>query len=55
MHIIGDIIGIPEADRPDVFRWTDIIMSAPDPETGIPPLDHLAAGMRPLRVRGAAR
>jgi cytochrome P450 len=28
-----------------VFRRTDIIMSAPDPETGIPPLEHLAAGM----------
>jgi cytochrome P450 len=45
MHIIGDIIGIPEADRADVFRWTDIIMAAPDPEMGIPPVEHLAAGM----------
>ena len=45
MHIIADIMGIPEADRPDVFRWTDTIMAAPDPEMGIAPVEHLAAGM----------
>jgi len=44
MHIIGDIIGIPEADRPDVFRWTDTIMAAPDPASGIPREDHFLAG-----------
>jgi cytochrome P450 len=31
MHVIADIMGIPEADRPDVFSWTDTIMAAPDP------------------------
>jgi cytochrome P450 len=45
MHIIGDIMGIPEADRPDVFRWTDMIMAAPDPAAGITPLEHVAAGI----------
>ena len=45
MHVIGDIMGIPEADRPDVFRWTDIIMAAPDPEMGISAEEQLAAGI----------
>lgn len=44
MHVIADIIGIPEADRPDVFRWTDTIMSAPDPEAGVPRDDWFLAG-----------
>src|SRR6476660_4563550 len=35
MHVIADIMGIPEDDRPDVFSWTDTIMAAPDPEAGI--------------------
>jgi cytochrome P450 len=35
MHVIADIMGIPEPDRPDVFRWTDTIMAAPDPQAGI--------------------
>jgi cytochrome P450 len=45
MHIIADIMGIPDADRPDVFRWTDTIMAAPDPAMDISPVEHLAAGM----------
>jgi cytochrome P450 len=44
MHTIGDILGIPEDDRPEVFRWTDIIMAAPDPETGISKDEHFFAG-----------
>ncbi len=44
MHVIADIVGIPEADRPDVFRWTDTIMAAPDPEAGISREDHFLAG-----------
>jgi cytochrome P450 len=31
MHVIADIVGIPEADRPEVFRLTDLIMRATDP------------------------
>ncbi|MDQ1431607.1 MAG: hypothetical protein QOF40_2209 [Actinomycetota bacterium] len=45
MHIIGDIIGIPEADRAEVFHLTDVIMAAPDPASGISSVEHLAAGM----------
>jgi cytochrome P450 len=46
MHVIADIIGIPEADRPDVFSWTDTIMSAPDPEAGISQEQWFLAGMQ---------
>ena len=35
MHIIGDIIGIPDDDRPEVFAWTELIMASADPEAGI--------------------
>ena len=31
MHVIADIVGIPEADRPEVFRLTDLIMRSTDP------------------------
>ena len=31
MHVIADIVGIPEADRPEVFRLTDLIMRSADP------------------------
>jgi cytochrome P450 len=44
MHVIADIMGIPEGDRPDVFRWTDTIMSAPDPEAGISQEEWFLAG-----------
>ena len=46
MHIIGDIIGIPEEDRADVFGWTEAIMAAPDPEAGISDEARFDAGMR---------
>jgi cytochrome P450 len=46
MHVIADIMGIPEDDRPDVFTWTDTIMSAPDPEAGISKDDWFLAGMQ---------
>jgi cytochrome P450 len=35
MHMIGDIMGIPEQDRADVFHWTDVIMRAADQRQGI--------------------
>ncbi len=44
MHVIADIMGIPEDDRPDVFSWTDTIMAAPDPEAGISQEDWFLAG-----------
>ena len=31
MHVIADIVGIPDAERPEVFRLTDLIMRATDP------------------------
>jgi cytochrome P450 len=46
MHMIADIVGIPEADRPQVFQWTDTIMAAPDPEAGISKDEHFLAGLQ---------
>jgi cytochrome P450 len=34
MQLIGDIIGIPEADRDHVFGITDVIMRGSDPDVG---------------------
>jgi cytochrome P450 len=31
MHVIGDIVGIPESDRPSVFRLTDLMLRSADP------------------------
>jgi cholest-4-en-3-one 26-monooxygenase len=42
MHIIGDIVGIPEADRPFVFGITDTFMRAGDPTTGVTEADREA-------------
>jgi cytochrome P450 len=46
MHIIGDIMGIPDADRPEVFRLTETVMASADPECGITKDENLAAGMK---------
>jgi cytochrome P450 len=35
MHIVGDIIGIPEADRDEVFGIIDILLRVNDPKEGI--------------------
>ena len=43
MHMISDIVGIPESDRPDVFAWTDAIMRAADPSQGVTPAEEGAA------------
>jgi hypothetical protein len=43
MHLISDIMGIPESDRPDVFRWTDLITRAADPLQGISDAEQTAA------------
>src|SRR5262249_7045950 len=43
MHLISDIMGIPEADRPDVFRWTDLITRAADPLQDISDAEQTAA------------
>jgi len=43
MQLIGDIIGIPEADRDHVFGLTDVFMRAGDPATGLTETDRDAA------------
>ncbi len=53
MHMISDIIGIPEGDRSDVFRWTDVIMRAADPGQDITPA-VLGETYRSLFAYGAA-
>jgi cytochrome P450 len=45
MHIIGDIIGIPEADRDRVFGLTDVFMRAGDPATGLTEADRDVAAI----------
>ena len=35
MHVIADIVGIPEDDRPQVFHHADVVMRALDPTEGI--------------------
>jgi cytochrome P450 len=37
MHIIADIVGMPDADRAWVFSKTDIVMRSGDPRAGISP------------------
>jgi cytochrome P450 len=43
MHIIADIVGIPDADRPWVFARTDTCMRANDPVSGVDASDVRAA------------
>ena len=43
MHIIADIVGIPDADRPWVFGRTDVVMRANDPASGLDADDLRAA------------
>ena len=35
MHVIADIVGIPQPDRPEVFALTEVIMRAADPVQGV--------------------
>jgi cytochrome P450 len=43
MHVIADIMGIPDEDRPWVFTRTDTMLRALDPTSGLDPSDRLAA------------
>jgi cytochrome P450 len=43
MHVIADIVGIPEADRPEVFHLTELIMRAADPLLGVTHKERRAA------------
>ncbi len=40
MHLIADIMGIPEADRPWVFERTDTLLRSGDPHSGLGPIDR---------------
>jgi len=42
MQLIGDIVGIPEADRPFVFGITDVFMRAGDPRSELSEADREA-------------
>jgi cytochrome P450 len=41
MSVIGDIIGIPEADRADVFAWIDMVIQSKSPDSGITPENEI--------------
>jgi cytochrome P450 len=43
MHVIADIIGIPEDDRPEVFQLTDALLRSMDPLQDISVEERLAA------------
>jgi cytochrome P450 len=45
MHVIADIIGIPEGDRPEVFRLTDALLRSMDPLHDIPAEERLQVEM----------
>ena len=45
MHVIADIIGIPEDDRPEVFRLTDALLRSMDPMHDIPAEERLQVEM----------
>ena len=45
MHVIADIIGIPEDDRPEVFRLTDALLRSMDPLHDIPAEERLQVEM----------
>ena len=43
MHVIADIVGIPEPDRPWVFARTDVLLRSLDPSTALTADDRFAA------------
>ena len=43
MHVIADIVGIPDAERPWVFERTDLALRAGDPSNALTADDELAA------------
>ncbi|MBH0775526.1 cytochrome P450 [Nocardia bovistercoris] len=45
MHVIADIMGIPEQDRSEVFRLTDTMIRALDPSQGMSVQDRQSAEM----------
>ena len=51
MHVIADIVGIPEADRPEVFHLTEVIMRAADPFQGVTRQGPRRRAGRPVHLR----
>jgi cytochrome P450 len=45
MHVIADIVGIPEEDRPRVFKRVDYVLRSFDPAVGISETEQLTAQM----------
>lgn len=43
MSVIGDIIGIPDQDRPQIFTTFDRILQAGSPDSDLTPKDQMAA------------
>jgi len=43
MHVIADIVGIPDSDRPTVFQQTDRLLQYFDPDSGITEEEGMAA------------
>lgn len=46
MNVIGDIVGIPIGDRPEVFALTRDFIRAGDPELAMTPEEHLGVQVR---------
>ena len=42
MSMVADLLGVPENDRADLFRWTDAIVGFNDPDSPMTPADALA-------------
>jgi cholest-4-en-3-one 26-monooxygenase len=43
LQVIAELVGVPEADRHQVFEWTEVTMSGDDPEYANSPEDTMAA------------
>ncbi len=50
MSVIGDIIGIPDEDRPEIFDTLDRILSANSPDSQLTERDQLETVRQDLRL-----
>jgi len=49
MHVIADIVGIPEEDRPQIFTCTDAVLRGFVPESGLTDADRFEAAAELFR------
>ncbi len=42
MSMVADLLGVPESDRPQLFRWTDAIVGFNDPDAALSSADAVA-------------